>query len=267
MKKIAVILMAIIIMAATACSTVSISGGASTNPWDPSMVASTTVPHRTPRITPSEPLFEMPSEPPIDIPAHTPIDAPAPEHFYVRAWKEFLHVYNTSEVINERYVFADLDDDGEDEMIAYMEIHSEDEYGSAPYMTIFDYEDGAEFSVPVKLGIGFHYYTRIYLSALNRIVVEDNALEGYFSYNIFTYANGKVSVTTEERNGHEPDIEKWEMKNKLVRPWADDNPDHPFRYIGLGHLYYESYDPESGEDSVVGKLVDDSAKMAAYQQR
>ena len=74
---------------------------------------------------------------------------------------------------------------------------------------------------------------------------------------------------SEERNGHEEDIDEWENKNKLARPWSGENPDFPFRYIGFGQLYYEDYgqsqdQDQDGGESIIGKLVDDSAKMELY---
>ena len=265
MRKIAVILMVLMMITAAACA----SGSTSENPWEPSF--GITPPEKTPRIKPTVTPFVIPSNTPIDVPyypddplgpAHTPIS----EHFFFRAWDEFLHSYNIGEVQNELYMFADLDGDGEDEMIAYRENLSEHQYSSEPHMTIYDYENGNEISVPVPLNIGFYYYAKIYLSALNQIIVEDNATEGYFYYDIYSYKNGTITVITEERNGLEDDIAEWEVANALVRPWADENPDYPFRYIGLGMLYYESYDPDSGDASIVDRLASDSAKMAAYQQ-
>ena len=265
MRKIAVILMVLMMITAAACA----SGSTSENPWEPSF--GITPPEKTPRIKPTVTPFVIPSNTPIDVPYNPddplgPTHTPISEHFFFRAWDEFLHSYNIGEVQNELYMFADLDGDGEDELIAYRELQSAGEYVSVPYMTIYDYENGAELSVPVELGVGFYYYTRIYLSVLNQIIVEDNATEGYFSYSIFTYKNGAVSVFAEERNGLENDIDAWEVANGLVRPWADENPDYPFRFIGLGKLYYESYDPDSGDASIVDRLASDSTKMAAYQQ-
>ena len=89
--------------------------------------------------------------------------------------------------MNERYLFSDLDEDGTDEMIAYKEIWREDEYAPTPYLSIFDIADRNEISLQVEIDISYYYYARIYLSALNRIIIEDNMMEGYYSYSILTY--------------------------------------------------------------------------------
>ena len=75
-------------------------------------------------------------------------------HFYVRAWEEFLMLSNDDEVsgnriVNARYIFVDLDDDSELEMIAYKEIRAEDSFVSVPFMTVFDAEGERETAVPL----------------------------------------------------------------------------------------------------------------------
>ena len=195
-----------------------------------------------------------------------PSATPKPEHYYPRAWKQFSEIPGGDEInkiINARFIFADLDGDGAEEMIAYKEVLAEGEYISAPCLSIFDIEGGQELCTEVEIGIDYFYYAKVYLNALNRIIIEDNIMEGYFSYSIYSYENGRAVARSEERNGHEPDIEEWETENRLVRPFGESNPDYPFRYLGLGQLFHESYEP--GMPSLVDELADDSEKMEQYR--
>ena len=247
MKKMTLILIVALMITTAACS----DNKAPTNPATPTAEPASTSEQTADLTTPDNNADNLDST-----------HGDTSEHYYARAWERFLESTGGEAIENARYLFADLDDDGADEMIAYKELRSEDSYTAAPYMTIFDIADGDEIEMPIEIDVSFYYYARIYLNALNNIVIEDDETEGFFSYRICAYDNGVVSYRTDVKNGQEADIEDWEFENKLSRPW-DDNPDYPLRFIGLGQLFYEADD---SEDSLVHKLIDDSEKMVLYRQ-
>lgn len=191
------------------------------------------------------------------------------EHYFVRAWNDFIKPVADAEARNFRYLFVDLDGDGEDEMLTYKELWKPpvtNIWFVTPYLCVFDIENGKEIRVSMEVEThDLFNSTMIYANPLNKIIISEYATEGFYEYVICTYKDEAINSQVVQRSGRESDNENWQETNKLEVPPG--NGKYFMRYLGLGTQHFGEWDDDYYLFSnPFYDLVDDSEKMKSYKK-